>query len=569
MVMERIPLLEHYRAISKLPTGNLRETPFGVLLFAFAIHERTIAFEIQRTHIKKTIILEDGIPFECHSNLLHETLAAFLVRRGVLSDFQAKECLAEAALREVRLGEVLMEKALLDAVGLYKALQQNLAQKLLECFTWADGEFRIRPELSEASSSMSINVPQLIFTGITKFAPQDQVKSGAGPLLEQRLVLNPSPPASLSALKASAAQTGAMNAVFQRLQTGEPLPASLIEDDGALRVLYALSVIGTVVSSSDPLLKGPPPEAVRRSPPLEMEAAPLTPTAARSDARGGCSPDALVWGRDDTPEDRDPLDSVFESLWVDDPVEVEIEIELTPDPPRCEVSASDAPVDVRDRRRVCNEIMTDYLTHKDKDPFDFLGVSADASSTLIRDRYIQLCKKYAPWRFEAPPFQAVSEKADELLRAAIFAFGELKDEKRRNELLEQRGGRTPKRGQLLPSSHFANAAEELAETYCQRGSELMATGNFGAARDLFSLALNSDPENRAYVVELAYAHFRESPSNAPQVLRELEAISSQDPGCVQACLYAAEVAHALGELERGEAHFLRGCETWAGGACRT
>ena len=68
-----------------------------------------------------------------------------------------------------------MERDLLDAVGLYKALQQNLAQKLLECFTWTDGEFRVLPEFADASSSMSINVPQLIFTGITKFAPRDQI----------------------------------------------------------------------------------------------------------------------------------------------------------------------------------------------------------------------------------------------------------------------------------------------------------------------------------------------------------------------------------------------------------
>jgi tetratricopeptide (TPR) repeat protein len=251
---------------------------------------------------------------------------------------------------------------------------------------------------------------------------------------------------------------------------------------------------------------------------------------------------------------------------VDDPVAVEIEIELAPDPPRCEVSAPAAPADVRDRRRVCNEIMSDYLTHRDKDPFDFLGVSSDASSELIRTKYIELCKKYAPWRFEAAPFQAVSEKADELLRAAIFAFSELRDEKRRKELLAQRGERTPKRGQILPSSHFANAAEELAETYCQRGYELLATGNFGAASDLFSLALGSDPENRAYLVELAYAHFRDSPKNAGQVLKELNAVLSQDPGCVQAYLYAAEITHALGELERAEAYFLRGCEAGAGGA---
>jgi len=566
MVMERIPLLEHYRAISKLPAGSLRDTPFGVVLFAFAVHDRTLAFEIRRTHIKKTIILEDGIPFECHSNLLHETLAEFLVRRGVLGEFQAKECLAEAARRQVRLGEVLMERALLDAVGLYKALQQNLAQKLLECFTWADGEFRIRPEFVEASSSMSINVPQLVFTGITKFAPRDQIKSEVSPLLGQRLVLNPSPPALVSSLKAPAAQKDVMDAVFQRLQAGELLPANLIQDDGALRVLYALSVIGIVVPSNEPMPARSRAGAVRESPPLEVAAPRPAAAAAPSNARGVPSPDALVWGRDDTPEGHDPLDSVFESLWVEDPVEVEIEIEVTPDPPRCEVSAPEAPADVRDRRRVCNEIMTDYLTHKDKDPFDFLGVPSDASTTQIRDRYIQLCKKYAPWRFEAPPFQAVSEKADELLRAAIFAFGELKDEKRRKDLLAQRGDRTPKRGQILPSSHFASATEELAETYCQRGYELMATGNFGAASDLFSLALGSDPENRTYAVELAYVHFRESPSSAPQVLEELEAIASEDPGCVRACLYAAEVAHALGELEAAEAYFLRGCQAWGGSA---
>jgi hypothetical protein len=355
-----------------------------------------------------------------------------------------------------------------------------------------------------------------------------------------------------------------MDAVFQQLQTGGPLPANLARDEGVLRVLYALSVIGIVIPSSESLPEIPAPRTVPESPPLELETASPVPAATQLEARGEFGPRAPVWGAEEASEDDDPLDSLFESLWVDDPVEVEIEIELTPDPPRCEVSAPDAPADVRDRRRVCNEILSDYLTHRDKDPFDFLGVPSDAPGTLIRHRYIELCRKYAPWRFEAPPFQAVAEKADELLRAAILAFGELKDDERRNELLARRGDRTPKRGQILPSSHFADAAEELAETYCERGYELMATGNFGAASDLFSLALNSDPENRAYAVELAYVHFRESPSNAAQVLKELTAISSEDPGCVQAYLYAAEVAHALGELEAAEAYFLRGCQAWAG-----
>jgi hypothetical protein len=357
---------------------------------------------------------------------------------------------------------------------------------------------------------------------------------------------------------------GVMDAVFQRLRAGEHLPANLIEDDGALRVLYALSVVGIVVPSKEPMTMDAAAEGARRIPPLEAGAAPPAPTAAPPSAPGARDFDALVWGRDDTLEDGDFLDSVFESLWVEDPVEIEIEV--SPDPLRCEVSAPEEPADVRDRRRICNEIMTDYVTHKDRDPFDFLGVPDDASATEIRDGYIQLCKKYAPWRFEAAPFKAVAEKADELLRAAILAFDELKDEKRRKELLAQRGDRTPTRGRILPSSHFASTTEELAETYCQRGYELMATGNFGAASDLFSLALGSNPENRSYAIELAYSQFRDSPSSAAQVLRELRAISNEDPGCIQAHLYAAEVAHALREVEAAEAHFLRGCEVWASGA---
>ena len=246
---------------------------------------------------------------------------------------------------------------------------------------------------------------------------------------------------------------------------------------------------------------------------------------------------------------------------MDDPVEVEIE--LTPDSPSWEVSAPAAPADVRDRRRLCNEIMADYLTHGDKDPFALLGVPPDASRALIRTNYVELCEKYAPRRFEAPQLRAVSEKADELLRAVILAFGELNDDERRKELLAKREDRTPKRGQVLPESHFTSGAEELADSYCQRGHELMDTGNFGAASDLFSLALASDPEKSAYAVELAYAHFRESGRNAEQSLTELNRVLCRDPSCVQAVLHAAEVAHALGELDRAERYFLRGCELWS------
>ena len=39
-------------------------------------------------------------------------------------------------------GEILLEHGLVSAVDLFRILQQNLAKKLLDLFTWNEGEFR-------------------------------------------------------------------------------------------------------------------------------------------------------------------------------------------------------------------------------------------------------------------------------------------------------------------------------------------------------------------------------------------------------------------------------------------
>jgi tetratricopeptide (TPR) repeat protein len=410
---------------------------------------------------------------------------------------------------------------------------------------------------------MSINVPQLIFTGITKFAPQAQVEAEVGNLLQERLVVQHACPIPLSSLKMSAAQGRLANEILRQLEAGAAQNARLIRDDGARRLLYALLTLGIVATADDRASETPHTHRFPEKPP-DGESVPLSvsvPVTVTSSASG--SSEILAEDHGQMPEDDDPLDTVFDSLWVEEAVEVEVEIEMAPDLPRYSVSAPDAPTAARDRRRLCNEIMADYLTVSDKDPFDLLGVAPDAPRPLIREKYVELCDKYAPWRFEAPQLRAVSEKADELLRAVILAFAELTDEKRRRELLARRENDAPKRGQILPASHFAAGAEELAGTYRQRGHELLTIGHFSAASDLFSLAADSDPENPAVIVDLLYAHARQSRESAARSLQELASILERDPACTQACFYAAEIAHSLGHLDRAETYFSRGCELWS------
>ena len=88
-----------YRQIARLRSGSLAKIPFGQLLHAYATERRTLCFEIRRRHIRKTIVLEDGSPVDCRSNLVHETLGQFLLSRGRLTEFQCQESLSRSAER--------------------------------------------------------------------------------------------------------------------------------------------------------------------------------------------------------------------------------------------------------------------------------------------------------------------------------------------------------------------------------------------------------------------------------------------------------------------------------------
>lgn len=76
------------------------------------------------------------MPVDCRSNLLHETLSRFMVARGDLTDEVSQECLNKSIVRGLQLGEVLILEGLITASELYRVLQQSLAKKLLDGFTW-------------------------------------------------------------------------------------------------------------------------------------------------------------------------------------------------------------------------------------------------------------------------------------------------------------------------------------------------------------------------------------------------------------------------------------------------
>jgi hypothetical protein len=93
---------------------------------------------------------EDGLPrgrlaVDCRSNLVHETLGRFLVRAGAARGGRAQRSPVGLAEPRGALGEILVEKKILGSYELFRYLQQNLAHKLLDLFTWKDARSASSP----------------------------------------------------------------------------------------------------------------------------------------------------------------------------------------------------------------------------------------------------------------------------------------------------------------------------------------------------------------------------------------------------------------------------------------
>ncbi|HEY3571402.1 MAG TPA: molecular chaperone DnaJ, partial [Thermoanaerobaculia bacterium] len=72
-----IPTSDQLEEIARLREGSLAEVPFAPLLLAHALRQSSLVLEVRRRQVWKRILIEDGVPVDCRSNLAHETLGRF------------------------------------------------------------------------------------------------------------------------------------------------------------------------------------------------------------------------------------------------------------------------------------------------------------------------------------------------------------------------------------------------------------------------------------------------------------------------------------------------------------
>jgi tetratricopeptide (TPR) repeat protein len=220
--------------------GTLAETPFPLLLHALAMEERTCTLELKVRQREKRITFEDGAPVACVSNLLHETLGKFLVEKGKLSEADYQKVLSESVRTELPMGALLVRKGLINPFDLYKQMQTNLAQRVLDCFRWTDARYRLIADIEPPDTSVRMNTAQLILTGVVNVMPFDSVATHFTFTDEHRFAQVP----GAEGPKLSSKDARLFHALRFRPTFNELLQRSGLDMDALLRRLYAFCLLG-------------------------------------------------------------------------------------------------------------------------------------------------------------------------------------------------------------------------------------------------------------------------------------------------------------------------------------
>jgi curved DNA-binding protein CbpA len=496
-----IPTPEQLDAISQMEAGTLQEVPIAPLLLAQAVHRRTGVLEIRRRQVWKRVAFDHGVPVDCRSNLAHETLGRYMVIEGKLGDEDFTASLGRAAARGIPLGEELLERGLVTPDDLFRILQANLAKKLLDLFTWREGEFQTDGDLPTGESSLKIKVPQLILTGVTKLAPQEEVDMAVGPLVGQRLCLHPSPPIPLDEIRLSQRQTQLVEAARPGRRMGEMAEATGLSVDEISRLLYALMVLGLIVPesrlpksslSSTGSFQAPKPQPAAATQPVPVPAIQQPPA-----------------------------------------------------------------VDSQESERRRNDVMQAYLVYRRQDAFDLLGVPEEATLALVHQKFLEFARRFAPWSFQTPELSGVEEKAQDLFLAGAQAYGELTDAEKRNTLLFRRKTLREERARKAPSMHQIKTDLLDSEAQFKKGKAALEAGRAKEALMLLEFASDCDPQNSLYAAELAWCRFVNSSAAAPKAIKELQETLRRDPNCGLAAYYAGEIERQVGNYAEAEDHLRR------------
>lgn len=153
-----------------LLAGQFAQTPAIAVLHRLAARRANGRLDVTIGGVSKQIFFRDGLLQHVVSNVAEERLGSYLLRQRALSRSELDLALEMLPLGDARLGEVLVDLAVLSRLALLRHLSGQAGERIVDVCTWPKGKFSWQPDeravMSE--SSLAVNLAGVLAEGALK-----------------------------------------------------------------------------------------------------------------------------------------------------------------------------------------------------------------------------------------------------------------------------------------------------------------------------------------------------------------------------------------------------------------
>ena len=234
--------------------GKLSETDFPRILHNLYSLRATGLLHLENDEVKKVIYIRNGYPIFVRSNLVREFLGQMLVRTGHLSDESLEESLQVAREKGQRHGMALIEMGLITPHQLNDILRNQVLEKLLDIFSWPEGNYRFiqAREFKQGVTSIDLSPANLILQGLREHAGREQVLGMLEPHLDHYLQQAESPLYRFQEIQLSAGEQRVLESCQGETTLREVLKQFMLSRKEAEPLLATLLRTGILVGRLEP-----------------------------------------------------------------------------------------------------------------------------------------------------------------------------------------------------------------------------------------------------------------------------------------------------------------------------
>jgi tetratricopeptide (TPR) repeat protein len=478
--------------MSAIPTqGSLAEHPLPLLLIELQRQRFEGALHLARDRSQTRVLFQNGAPVQAESEAPSESLCDLLQERGHLDP--------EAGARVARLveekacpeGTAILGLKLVEPRVLFGALQEQLRRRIVACFEWADGTFRLDEDASAPpdASALRGDPIRLALDGLVRHWGVERLAVALGP----KLSLFP-------------VRTRAFEAFARRLPDDDVVRGGLAAFDGTRNLGQALGA-----SATQPMLLAAV-WLLDAASAIAFLDEPQRPEGSEDDGTAEIEIEVTGGPRESAPRPKTEAPSSAPAP--------------PSDAPPSEAPAVDAPHDLSPESQVLHdEIMDQHTRLSELDYYQLLGVEPDTRGAAIKKAYFKKAKRFHPDALARLGLNRIKTQAGEVFARVSEAYEVLKDDDKR----------------ALYDARLADGGDESdanrlaqAETFYVKATFLMKMGNFREAHPLLESAVELWPDDAAYQSDLGWTLYKKAPSEPKRALEHLEtalALDSDNAEC--------------------------------------